>query len=275
MQRARDAYRESLEAQVFRAIVFDYDGTLCLSQKRNAPPPWEISKKLCELTAGGVKLAIVSGRGGSMRDELRGAIPKTEWPKIRLGLYNGGLLTSLDADDSAPEKTSEFLSHVMRIMRGLWSAGMPVERLSPTPPYQISIQFHEGVDTEAMWFVVADALRQAGLDLAGIVRSRHSIDVLAPTISKTRVLAQLIQEYDVLPHELLTIGDQGAWPGNDFALLEHRCSLSVDFSSRRLDRGWKLAPPHKRGVDAAQWYLDRIVLGASGSFTLRLDDTAV
>jgi HAD superfamily hydrolase (TIGR01484 family) len=275
MQRSRDAYRESLEAQVFRAIVFDYDGTLCGSQKRNAPPSKDISKKLNELTAGGVRVAIVSGRGGSMREELRKAIPRTEWPKIRLGLYNGGLLTSLDADDTAPEKTSEFLSHVTRIVRGLWSAGMPVERLSPTPPYQISIQFHEGVDTEAMWFVVADALRHAGLDLGSIVRSRHSIDVLAPTISKTRVLARLIQEYDVLPQELLTIGDQGAWPGNDFALLEHRCSLSVDFSSRRLDRGWKLAPPHKRGVDAAHWYLDRIVFGASGSFTLRLDDAAV
>ena len=275
MQRARDAYRESVEAQVFRAIVFDYDGTLCRSQKRNLPPSEDIADKLCELTAAGVRLGIVSGRGGSMRDELRKAIPKAEWAKIRLGLYNGGLLTSLDADDRAPEKTSEFLSHVVRIVRGLWSAGMPVEHLSPTPPYQISIRFHEGVDTEAMWFVVADALRQAGLDLAGIVRSRHSVDVLAPAISKTRVLAQLIQEYDVLPQELLTIGDQGAWPGNDFALLEHRCSLSVDFSSRRLDRGWKLAPPHKRGVDAAKWYLDRIVLGTSGTFTLRLDDVAV
>lgn len=275
MQRARDAYRESLEAQVFKAIVFDYDGTLCRSQKRDAPPPEAISRKLCEIIAGGARLAIVSGRGGSMRDELRKAIPETEWPKVRLGLYNGGLLTSLDADDLAPKKTSEFLSHVTRIVRGLWTAGMPVERLSPTPPYQISIQFHEGVDTEAMWFVVADALRQAGLDLAGIVRSRHSIDVLAPAISKTRLLAQLIQEYHVLPQELLTIGDQGAWPGNDFALLEHRYSLSVDFSSRRLDRGWKLAPPHKRGVDAAEWYLNRITLGASGSFILRLDDTSV
>jgi HAD superfamily hydrolase (TIGR01484 family) len=272
MQRARDAYRESLEAQVFRAIVFDYDGTLCRSQKRNLPPSEDIAKKLCELTAAGVKLAVVSGRGGSMRDELRKVIPKEEWPKIQLGLYNGGLLTSLDSDQGAEEKTSEFLSHVIRIVRGLMSAGMPVERMSPTPPYQVSIQFRDGVDTEAMWFVVADALRQAGLDLANIVRSRHSIDVLAPGVGKTRVLAQLIQDYRVLPHELLTVGDQGAWPGNDFALLEHRCSLSVDFSSRRLDRGWKLAPPHKRGVDACQWYLERITMREPGRFGLAFDN---
>jgi hypothetical protein len=207
-----------------------------------------------------------------MRDELRKVIPKEEWPKIQLGLYNGGLLTSLDSDQGAEEKTSEFLSHVIRIVRGLMSAGMPVERMSPTPPYQVSIQFRDGVDTEAMWFVVADALRQAGLDLANIVRSRHSIDVLAPGVGKTRVLAQLIQDYRVLPHELLTVGDQGAWPGNDFALLEHRCSLSVDFSSRRLDRGWKLAPPHKRGVDACQWYLERITMRGPGRFGVAFDN---
>jgi hypothetical protein len=272
MRRARDAYRESLENQEFRAIVFDYDGTLCRSQKRSDPPTEDIAAKLCELTAAGVKLAIVSGRGGSMRDELRKAIPNVNWPKIQLGLYNGGLLTSLDSDAGPPERTSEFLNHVLRIVRGLKSVGMPIERLSPVPPLQISIQFREGVDTEAMWFVIADALRQAGLSLAGIVRSRHSIDVLAPTTSKTRVLAQLIQDYRVLPHELLTIGDQGAWPGNDFALLEHRFSLSVDFASRRLDRGWKLAPAHKRGVDATKWYLERIMLGTEGRFRLALHE---
>ena len=266
MQRARDAYCDALEEQIFRSIVFDYDGTLCFSQKRDRPPSEDISRKLCELTKAGVNVAIVSGRGGSMRDELRKALPDTEWPKVRLGLYNGGLLTSLDSDDKAPNETSEFLNHVLRIVRGLKSAGVPIERLSPTPPFQVSIQFCEGVDTASMWFVVADALRQAGLNLASIVRSRHSIDVLAPGVSKTRLVAQLIHDYRVLPHELLTVGDQGAWPGNDFALLEHRFSLSVDFSSRRLDRGWKLAPAHKRGVDAAQWYLDRIVLRPGGTF---------
>ena len=273
MQRARDAYCDSLEAQVFRAVVFDYDGTLCRSQKRDLPPSDDIVMKLRELTSAGVRLGIVSGRGGSMRDELRKAIPKEEWSKIQLGLYNGGLMTSLDSEEGAPPKTSEFLSHVIRIVRGLMTAGMPVERMSPTPPYQISIQFREGVDTEAMWFVVADALRQAGLEPAGIVRSRHSIDVLAPGVGKAHVLAQLIQSYRVLPHELLTVGDQGAWPGNDFALLEHRCSLSVDFSSRRLDRGWKLAPAHKRGVDACQWYLDRVTVKESGCFTLKFEDS--
>lgn len=66
------------------------------------------------------------------------------------------------------------------------------------------------------------------------------------------------------------MGDQGAWPGNDASLLEHRFALSVDIPSRRLDRGWKLAPAHKRGVDATVWYLERVELLGSGRFRLQL-----
>lgn len=91
---------------------------------------------------------------------------------------------------------------------------------------------------------MADSLRQAGLDLSSMVRSKHSIDVLAKGISKARLIAHIIQNFKIDPQAILTMGDQGAWPGNDTALLEHRYSLSVDVPSRRLDRGWKLAPAH-------------------------------
>jgi hypothetical protein len=66
------------------------------------------------------------------------------------------------------------------------------------------------------------------------------------------------------------MGDQGAWPGNDSSLLEHRYSLSVDAPSRRLDRGWKLAPAHKRDVDATLWYLDRVRTLGQGQFKMIL-----
>ena len=66
------------------------------------------------------------------------------------------------------------------------------------------------------------------------------------------------------------MGDQGAWPGNDVSLLEHRFSLSVDMPSRRLDRGWKLAPGHKRDVDATIWYLDRFQTDDKGRFKVGL-----
>jgi len=46
--------------------------------------------------------------------------------------------------------------------------------------------------------------------------------------------------------------------------------LSVDLPSRRLDRGWKLAPSQKRDVDATLWYLERMTGVTDGAFTLAL-----
>jgi len=123
-----------------------------------------------------------------------------------------------------------------------------------------------------MWFVVADALRQAGLTTNSLFRSKHSVDVLAPRVSKSGLIAHIIQHSRVDPHQIVTMGDQGAWPGNDVSLLEHRFSLSVDMPSRRLDRGWKLAPGHKRDVDATLWYLDRFRIVEPGKFAITLKD---
>lgn len=39
MRRAKDEFTSTLERQRFRAVVFDYDGTLCSSQRTDSPPP--------------------------------------------------------------------------------------------------------------------------------------------------------------------------------------------------------------------------------------------
>jgi len=272
IQHACESYRSELETQIFRGIVFDYDGTLCASQQGDAPPPHSVVEELCRLTSSSVPVTIVSGRGGSMRDRLRECLPKSEWAKVQLGLYSGGWLTNLSTDTAPPSGTSEFLYHAARIAHQLEEVGVPIADIRPTHPYQVSIRFHPGVDIDDMWFVFADALRRAGLNLSGMLRSRHSIDILAPGIGKAHVVGNLVQTYRIHPQEVLTIGDQGAWPGNDATLLEHRFSLSVDFPSRRLDRGWKLAPMHLRGVDATLWYLSRCHILTQGEFAIRLKE---
>lgn len=270
MRRARKAYQDQLTAQRYRAIVFDYDGTLRTTQQQDFPPSREIVDHLMRMTRSGVVVAIVSGRGDTLRSRLRDVIPEAEWSLIHLGLYNGGWVGDLGQNADVENKTSELLNHVSRIARKLKEIGVPIKDVKSTPPYQVSIRFHEGVDTEAMWFVVGDSLRHAGLELSGMVRSRHSIDVLGHGTSKSHFIANLIQQKKLLPHELLAVGDQGAWPGNDAALLEHRCSLSVDLPARRLDRGWKLAPAAMRGVDATLWYLERVTAPGDGTFTIAI-----
>lgn len=274
MTRALESFRAAIEGQTFRAIVFDYDGTLCPSQLKDTVPPQAVLEQIVRLSSAGIVMAVASGRGGSMRDRLREGLPESVWQKVHLGLYNGGWIADCAATAEPEEATSEFLFHVLRIMNRLQTIGVPIARVKCNPPYQISVRFAEGTDTERMWYVMADALLQAGLGVAHMVRSKHSVDVLADGVSKSRLVVHLIQQFGLLPEEVLTLGDQGAWPGNDAALLDHRYSLSVDLPSRRLDRGWKLAPSHKRYVDATLWYLERIQILEGGRFRIRFDANA-
>lgn len=274
MRRALKTFEKDLEAQTFRAIVFDYDGTLSASRREDSGPSSQIADHLKGLIDHGALIAIASGRGDSIQTELQRCLPANYWPKINLGLYNGGHITTLNVGTGKTRPTNEFLSHVTRIVRGLQGLGVPIETIRTNHPYQVSVRFQEGANIEGNWFVIADALRQAGLDLSRVVKSKHSVDILSPLAGKAKLVAHLIEEFKVNPNEILTVGDQGAWPGNDSSLLEHRYSLSVDAPSRRLDRGWKLAPTHKRDVDATLWYLDRIEKLGSGRFKLQLTEHA-
>lgn len=272
MARARDAFVNAITQQPFRAIVFDYDGTLSASQRRTAPPSEQILNHIKRLVEADVLVGIASGRGDSIQEQLAAVLPEEVLSRLFLGLYNGGWIGSATSPPEVPKGTVEFLSHVTRITRKLQLLGVPIERVKATHPYQVSIRFRDGLPTDQMWFVVADALRQAGLTTGTLFRSKHSVDVLAPGVGKSGLIAHIIQHEKVDPHQVLTMGDQGAWPGNDVSLLEHRFSLSVDMPSRRLDRGWKLAPGHKREVDATLWYLDRFKTVGSGRFRFSLSN---
>lgn len=270
MRRAKDEFIATLEKQRFRAVVFDYDGTLSSSQRTDGPPPKAVLDHLERLVRSGVVVGIASGRGGSIQECLEKYLPNDVLKGIQLGLYNGGSLADATTTPVKPQETSEFLSHVTRIIVRLKALGVPIHEHKTTHPYQVSVRFREGLPTDNMWFVVADALRQAGLDMSSMVKSKHSVDILAAGITKSRLIAHIIQNFKIDPYEILTLGDQGAWPGNDSALLEHRFSLSVDVPSRRIDRGWKLAPSHRRDVDASLWYLERFIEDGAGAFAVRV-----
>lgn len=270
MHRALEDFQDAIQEQIFRAIIFDYDGTLTSSRRDDGSPPPLVIDHIKALLDSDVLVAIASGRGTSVQEELQKCLPEDYWPQIHLGLYNAGHISNLAVAPQAVRPTSEFLSHVTRIVRGLKGLGVPIETIRTTHPYQVSVRFLEGANIEGNWFVIADALRQAGLDLSRVVKSKHSVDILSTLADKSHLVAHVIQEFKISPYEILTMGDQGAWPGNDSSLLEHRYSLSVDAPSRRLDRGWKLAPSHKRDVDATLWYLDRIQKLGDGRFRMRL-----
>lgn len=270
IRRALEATELAFETQKFRSIVFDYDGTLCSSNDNDRPPPSQIVDHLTRLLERNVVVGVASGRGGSMAERLTEVFDPAHWSKIRLGLYNGGWNGKLGEKPPDTERLSEFLIHAKRIVTNLQSYGVPISVIKATAPFQLSIRFEAGVSTESMWFVIVDAFKQAGLETSTIVRSKHSIDVLSGGVSKSHLVAQIVRDEQIDPYEIVTMGDLGAWPGNDASLLQHKFSLSVDLPSRRLDRGWKLAPRHKRDVDATLWYLERLKLDNDGTFSFAL-----
>lgn len=271
MRRNASSVRTSICDRSFRSLVFDYDGTLSSSNRRDIPPTATMGAHLERLARHGVVVGIASGRGDSIREKLRAVISSDCWSRIYLGLYSGGWIGDLTSDAPQTKETSEFLNHTARIVRTLKFAGVPIDTVNVAHPSQVSIRFRPGIDALGMWFVVVDALRQAGVDISNVVRSRHSVDILAPGVSKSNLITNIIQTHKIDPYEILTMGDQGAWPGNDSSLLDHKFSLSVATPSRKIDRGWKFAPAHKRDVDATLWYLDSVKLLDEGRYRLDLD----
>lgn len=89
-----------------------------------------------------------------MADHLTKVFDQSHWPKIRLGLYNGGWIGKLGELPPQTARLSEFLIHAKRIITNLQSYGVPIAVIKATPPSQISIRFEAGVNTESMWFVI-------------------------------------------------------------------------------------------------------------------------
>ncbi len=86
-----------------------------------------------------------------------------------------------------------------------------------------------------------------------ITRSSHSIDIVASGVSKKNVVRHLQDQ--VRGHDILTIGDRGKWPGNDYALLSTPMGLSVDEVSVDPSNCWNLAEPGQRGIAVTRMYL--------------------
>ncbi|MBL9167707.1 MAG: hypothetical protein JNN07_08195, partial [Verrucomicrobiales bacterium] len=148
--REREAFCEALGKKRFNAMVFDYDGTLCSSQRKDGPPPIDVLDQIEKLVRAGVVVGIASGRGGSIQERLQESLPSDVLERIQLGLYNGGWIDSAASAPSPRNETSEFLSHVTRIAVRLRNLGAPIQDVRTTHPYQVSIRFREGLSTEQM-----------------------------------------------------------------------------------------------------------------------------
>jgi hypothetical protein len=262
---AYDAFIERLERAQFGGVLFDYDGTLCDRRRRSAGLESQIVDALNHLVEMPLTIGVATGRGRSVRKALRDALPESRWGGVFIGYYNGAACTTL-ASEALPaglERTCPELAVVgERLMadRRLQSIATVTRRDA-----QITVEPTAYWPCDVLWGIVEEVTRGTVSPGVTVVRSSHSIDVLAPGVSKETIIAQMRGAMSAASaSDILCIGDRGRWPGNDFTILRQPFSLSVDEVSVDPDTCWNIAAPGHRGVQATVEYLRMLVRSTSG-----------
>jgi len=265
-RQAYAAFTHKLGHAAFGGVIFDYDGTLCDRANRYSGPDDAVLSHMCRVLEAGVIVGIATGRGKSAKEVFRRALAEDLWSRVVIGYYNGADMGMLDDDDHPDADTLPC------------PALQPIARRVEADPclrdfaactyrrWQITIEpTKRGCET-LIWEIAQHIAQTAGQPGVRVLQSSHSIDILAPGISKRSVIKAvkamtLMRELE-LP--ILCIGDRGHWPGNDVDLLSEPHSLSVDDTSPDPHMCWNLAPAGYRGVQATLAYLAAMHVSEAG-----------
>lgn len=265
-QNALDQFRERLTRARFEGVILDYDGTIVDTRERFEKPEHSISERLTWI-AEHSRLGIATGRGKSARDDLQSVIPEALWPNVWIGYYNGSVIGRLD-DNSTPiksDRAGETLLAAARCLRAdpwLRDHAHCEERET-----QITFTPNLGVQTNRVWRRVMALSRNLDGPEVKAYQSGHSVDVVASNTSKIALVDKI---GGGVATQILTIGDRGAWPGNDCELLKTPYSLTVDACGASHTTCWPLAPNGQRGPQALEWVLQNLSLEA-GKLRLGLE----
>lgn len=251
---AHAAFLDRLAKARVAAIVTDYDGTLCDEARRFEPLSSEVAEELTRLLRLGLNLGVATGRGQSVRKELQKAIPNEFWDRVIVGYYNGSDIGLLSEDDR-PDGTDaplEPLKPVAQLLQRLH----PFLGVEPPELRHNQITLKSGAfPVEQLWQRVQGLVAPHLFPGVTVLRSGHSVDILAPEVSKLAVVKRIGDITGCDENEVLCIGDQGCWPGNDHALLGTPVSLSSNIVSADPERCWNLAPAGVRESRATLGYL--------------------
>jgi hypothetical protein len=258
-------FKKSLAATKFSAVVFDYDGTLVDTRERFDPPGKEIVEELCRLIEGGIIIGIATGRGASIRQDLQACLPRSFWGNVIIGYYNGADIAFLE-EDNRPDGTKKAGLEIAHVARLLLSQPELTEiAKQENRKKQITLEPQQAVPEDRLWDIANQVIQGECFKDICIVRSSHSIDILAPGVSKLNVINFVREATAQLNNvAILKIGDRGRWPGNDFLLLREPFSLSVDELSVDPSTCWNLSPIGQRGTKATLDYCRALHIESEG-----------
>lgn len=258
----RDEFIQRLEAAEFGALILDYDGTMVATSKRGKPPTESIITGLQRLLDGGVAIALATGRGGSVGEELRSRLSPEHCERVLVGYYNGAHIVPLSVDIRTTPLVPDaaVLDAFRRIRAESWmfrNGWLPKES-----PFQITVTVDELVsaaDGLGKLREIVDAC--PGLRM---VRSGHSIDICPEWAAKPRVFDAVRGRMVDGQLQMLAVGDSGDRHGNDYELLGTEFGLSVDQVCEREISCWNLLPSHVSGPEGLLRILGGLRLTAAG-----------
>lgn len=253
---AAKIYEGKLEGAVYKAIISDFDGTLCNAEDRFSGMCPRIAKRILQLIDDGLIFSIASGRGGSLRDDLIKAFPTEYHKAIWVGYYGGSLLQPLEVKVEHPTPNTDFLS-----LLGWLKTTAYYPRLKSFEDTvrggQLTIKVSSPEESRKLRLALRTRLNAEGLGDWRVFCSGHSIDVLDSRTSKNNVVRAIAERFGFDPlTQALRLGDSGDEEGNDYELLSKGCSLSADRVSASLTSCWNLASPGASQAGATQQYLD-------------------
>lgn len=246
-------FREQLVDCSFGGIVMDYDGTLVDIHHRNSPPSQRLTHRIVSFLEAGLWIGITTGRGISVSRDLRLSIPKELWERILIGYYNGAEIADLGNTESPnrDERPCESLSRILHELKE------PIKSIGISEPtkrkFQITFHLRNPTELDLLWAAISQTIHTSRLSTVNGFRSHRSIDIVSEGVSKINLVKTLQSRTPELP--VLTIGDQGKWPGNDYELLRERYSLSVNICNTDPNTCWNLGRIGQRGPSVTLDYL--------------------
>ncbi|WP_020404489.1 hypothetical protein [Gracilimonas tropica] len=257
-------YLNKIRSTKFKAIVFDYDETLCSSQRRYLGPSESMKNYLNKILDNDLIVGVATGRGKSVHNDLKKIINEEYQDRVLIAYYNGSIIGKLS--DGIPNIKIKTYANLAKLKDQI-SLIPEIDEylLFKLRPTQLSINLKYKKNSEWVIGLIQDSIRK--FDDLKMVWSSHSIDIIPKEVSKLSIINRLNTISS--ENEILMLGDQGKYPGNDFDLLNSKYSLSVDDTNSITDRCWYLADGYVKGVDATHYYLDRIKY-YSGYFKIKL-----
>ena len=267
IQKQCESFLARLRGAVFGAFVTDLDGTVLPLSARDGPIPERVVHGLLRLLEADVPIFLATGRGDSANEVILATFPPKCRHLVHVGYFNGAFCLALAHADKFKTYNKRFPGlddFCKKLQNRIHASNLGELR---NKGWQVTIKPNPGACVEILAARLQEELaRASGYDVR-VVISSHSIDLLPREVSKANCL-QVAQRKLKTGLEVLAVGDCGAYLGNDYELLSHRFSLSVDSVSADLDTCWNLLPRGISHTHGMACYLSRLAI-QTGRFTFQ------